>query len=59
MSISTPAWTVPDTIGGYVTGELGRVPGRGEHFRLGELEFRVLRADNRRVHLLQLDIDGT
>lgn len=47
-----------DTIGGYVTGELGRVPVRGEHVRVGELEFHVLRADNRRVHLLQLDIDG-
>lgn len=48
-----------DTIGGYVTGELGRVPSRGEHVRVGELDFRVLRADNRRVHLLQLNIDGT
>lgn len=48
-----------DTIGGYVTGTLGRVPSRGEHVRVGELDFRVLRADNRRVHLLQLDIDGT
>lgn len=47
-----------DTIGGYVTGELGRVPSRGEHIRVGELDFRVLRADNRRVHLLQLNIDG-
>ena len=47
-----------DTIGGLVTSELGRVPTRGEHIRVRDMDFRVLRADNRRVHLLQLEFDG-
>jgi len=44
-----------DTIGGYITQELGRVPTRGEQLKIRDLSFRVLRSDNRRVHLLQLD----
>lgn len=47
-----------DTIGGLITAELGRVPNRGEHIRVLDMEFRILRADNRRVHLLQLEFDG-
>lgn len=45
-----------DTIGGLLVNELGRVPGRGETVNLDTLHFKVLRADNRRVHWLQLDV---
>jgi len=41
-----------DTIGGLVTGTLGRVPRRGEAVELGGLRFEVLRADARQVQLL-------
>lgn len=43
-----------DTIGGLVIKSLGHVPKRGEIVTLAELQFKVLRADNRRVHLLKV-----
>jgi magnesium and cobalt transporter len=43
-----------DTIGGLVAHAFGRVPRRGDSVRLGELEFRVLRADRRRIELLKV-----
>lgn len=43
-----------DTIGGIVAHELGRVPERGEEVAIDRFKFVVLRADNRRIHLLQL-----
>lgn len=48
-----------DTIGGLVVSGFGYLPKRGETHRLGPANFKVLRADNRRVHLLRvLSIDG-
>lgn len=43
-----------DTIGGLVTMQIGHVPRRGEKFDLGGFNFKVLRADRRRVHLLRV-----
>ena len=43
-----------DTIGGLVAHGFGRVPRRGDTVRLDELEFRVLRADRRRIDLLKV-----
>jgi magnesium and cobalt transporter len=43
-----------DTIGGLVAHGFGRVPRRGDAVRLGEFEFRVLRADRRRIDLLKV-----
>jgi len=43
-----------DTIGGLVLSRFGRVPKRGEQVRVDDLVFKVLRADSRRVHLLQV-----
>ncbi len=43
-----------DTIGGVIMNSLGHLPKRGEAITLGELNFRILRADSRRVHLLQV-----
>ncbi len=42
-----------DTIGGLVLNGFGHLPKRGETLDLGQFRFRVLRADNRRVYLLQ------
>jgi len=44
-----------DTIGGLLTGELGRLPEKGEHISLDSFDFEVLRTDNRRLHLLGLN----
>jgi len=44
-----------DTIGGLVTHSFGHVPKRGETTNLAGFHFRVLRADNRRVHLLKIE----
>ncbi len=43
-----------DTIGGLVLSRFGRVPKRGEQIAIDNLVFRVLRADSRRLHLLQV-----
>jgi magnesium and cobalt transporter len=43
-----------DTIGGLLMQEFGRLPRRGETIQVGELEFRILRADRRRIDLLRV-----
>jgi magnesium and cobalt transporter len=43
-----------DTIAGLVTKKFGRVPKRGESTRIGPFQFKVLRADSRRILLLQV-----
>ena len=43
-----------DTIGGVVAHAFGRLPRRGESVRIDELEFRVLRADRRRIDLMRV-----
>ena len=43
-----------DTIGGLLMQEFGRLPRRGETIQVGALEFRVLRADRRRIDLLRV-----
>ena len=42
-----------DTIGGLVMHKFGHVPRRDESITIGDIRFQVLRADKRRVHLLQ------
>ena len=43
-----------DTIGGLLLSRFGRVPKRGESISFDNLAFKVLRADSRRLHLLQV-----
>ncbi|MGQ0752516.1 MAG: HlyC/CorC family transporter [Betaproteobacteria bacterium] len=43
-----------DTLGGLLLRRFGRVPKRGEQISFDNLTFRVLRADSRRLHLLQV-----
>ena len=43
-----------DTVGGLIVHHIGHVPKRGEKVDIGRFRFIVLRADNRRVHLLKL-----
>ena len=46
-----------DTVGGLVLNGFGRVPKRGETYVLeGRYRFKVVRSDNRRIHLLQMSI---
>ncbi len=48
-----------DTVGGLVMMELGRLPKGGETVDLDRFHFQVLRADNRRIHLLEMTLrDG-
>ncbi len=48
-----------DTVGGLVMMELGRLPKGGETVDLDRFHFRVPRADNRRIHLLETSLhDG-
>ncbi|MDH4049739.1 MAG: CBS domain-containing protein [Gammaproteobacteria bacterium] len=43
-----------DTIGGLMMAQLGRLPRRGDLVRFGDYEFRVTKADRRRVDTLQV-----
>jgi len=43
-----------DTIGGVLLSRFGHVPRRGESVAFDGLQFRVLRADNRRLHLVEM-----
>ena len=43
-----------DTVGGLVAHGFGRVPRRGDQVRLADFEFRVVRADRRRIELLKV-----
>ncbi len=45
-----------DTIGGLLMREFGRLPKRGEMHSIGRFRFKVLHADSRRIHLLQLAV---
>ena len=45
-----------ETIGGLLMNKFGRLPKRGECAELDRFKFTVLRADSRRIHLLQLNI---
>ncbi len=43
-----------ETIGGYLLGQIGHLPQRGESISLDNLTFKVLNADSRQVHLYQV-----
>lgn len=45
-----------DTIGGLLMREFGRMPERDEKCRIGRYDFKVLRADSRRIHLVQMTV---
>jgi magnesium and cobalt transporter len=45
-----------DTIGGFVVHQFGHLPRRGERVVIGNQLFKILRADNRRIHMLQLTL---
>lgn len=45
-----------DTIGGWVIHQLEHLPKKGEKLEYQHFRFEVLRADNRRLHLLKLKI---
>ena len=44
-----------DTVGGLVLQAFGRLPKRGESVTVGDYRFRVIRADSRRLHTLQME----
>ncbi len=45
-----------DTIGGLIINKLGHLPKRGESLQVDSLGFQILRADNRRIHLLKVSL---
>ena len=45
-----------DTIGGLLTREFGRLPKRGEVVTIDKFKFKILRADSRRIYLVQINI---
>ena len=45
-----------DTIGGFIVSQLEHMPKKGESLVVDDLRFEIVKADNRRVHLLKLKI---
>jgi len=45
-----------DTIGGLVTNTLGHLPKRGEQLNIDQFQFSVVRADSRKIHLLNIKL---
>jgi magnesium and cobalt transporter len=45
-----------DTIGGFIANRFGYLPKRGANISLTSFQFKVLRADNRQIRLLQVTI---
>jgi len=45
-----------ETLAGMIMNELGHMPRRLEEVAIGDFHFKVLRADNRRIYMLQLQI---
>lgn len=45
-----------ETVGGYLSSQLGRIPSPGEEHQEGGLKFRVLEADERSVGRLEIEI---
>ncbi len=48
-----------DTMAGLVTKALGHMPKRGERVEIDRFRFKVLRADSRRIHLLEVRLLAT
>lgn len=44
-----------DTIGGLVMHGFGYLPKRGEQLTIGDFKFKILHADSRRIHLLEME----
>ena len=45
-----------DTIGGFIVQQLEHLPKKGEKLEFDRFRFEVIRADNRRVHLIKLKL---
>lgn len=45
-----------DTLGGLLIREFGRLPKRGEIVSIDKFKFKILRADSRRVYLMQINV---
>lgn len=45
-----------DTIAGVLTQQFGHVPARGEILSMGRLQFKIMSADSRRIHNIQVII---
>ena len=48
-----------DTMGGLIVNGFGHMPKRGEKLTLSDMEFEVIRADKRRIQLLNVYINDT
>lgn len=48
-----------DTIGGYIANRFGYLPKRGARLVLPPFQFKILRADNRQIRLLEMTLEST
>ena len=47
-----------DTLGGMLAAAIGHLPETGEEINIGRFDFRIARADARRVHALHMTVRG-
>lgn len=47
-----------DTVGGLISQTLGHVPQRGESVQIDNINFEVVHADSRRVHLIRIVVES-
>ncbi len=59
LDIELPEGKDYDTVGGFVLAELGKVPNEGEELLRGNVQIRVLDADDRRINRLRVFVDRT
>ncbi|MBY0572532.1 MAG: CBS domain-containing protein [Undibacterium sp.] len=50
---------IVDTIGGFISDHLQRVPHKGDAFEIGQLHFEILRADARQVQMILIEKRST
>ena len=48
-----------DTIGGIISQKFGHLPAKDESIQVGDLNFLILAADNRRIRLMQVNTVST
>ena len=46
-----------ETIAGYITCKLGRIPKKGESFKMDNYTILILKADNTKIDLIKLTIE--
>jgi CBS domain containing-hemolysin-like protein len=56
LNVDLPEDKDYDTVGGFLFSEMGKVPAAGEELRCGNVRFRVLDAEARKINRLRVEV---